>query len=53
MLTLPDPIIVVLATFAPLFSRPVFQNMLVLAVGSILTPRNPAVPTNHRRQTRR
>ncbi len=38
MLTLPDPIIVVLTTFAPLFSRPVFENLLVVTVGSILTP---------------
>jgi hypothetical protein len=35
---LPTEIITVLITFAPLFSRPVFQHALVLLIGAILTP---------------
>ena len=38
MLTLPTPIIAVLAAFAPLFSRPVFRRAQVLLAGAILTP---------------
>jgi DDE superfamily endonuclease len=38
MLTLPEPIIAILAPFAPLFSRPVFAYAQVLLVGVILTP---------------
>lgn len=38
MLTLPDPIIAILAVFAPLFSRPVFAQAQVLLAGAILAP---------------
>jgi hypothetical protein len=38
MLTLPTPIITILTTFSPLFSRPVFRHVLVLLAGAILTP---------------
>ncbi len=38
MLTLPTEIIATLATFAPLFTRPVYHHVLVLLVGAILTP---------------
>lgn len=38
MLTLPEPIIAILAAFAPLFSRTVFLQAQVLLVGTILTP---------------
>ena len=38
MLTLPEPIIAILACFAPLFSRPVFVHAQVLLCGAILTP---------------
>lgn len=38
MLTLPAPIIAILAHFAPLFSRPVFASAQVLLIGSPLTP---------------
>jgi hypothetical protein len=38
VLTLPPDIMAVLTTFAPLFSRPVWQHALVLLVGAILAP---------------
>ena len=38
MLTLPPAILAILATFAPVFSRPVWRPVLVLLVGTILTP---------------
>jgi len=38
MLTLPTKIVAILATFASLFSRPVFRHVQVLLVGAILTP---------------
>jgi|SRR5579859_396478 len=38
MLTLPEPIIAILACFAPLFSRLVFAHAQVLLVGAILAP---------------
>ena len=38
MLTLPTEIIAVLAPFAPLFSRPVFEHVQVLVAGAILAP---------------
>jgi hypothetical protein len=38
MLTLPDSIIAILATFAPLFSTPVFRHVQILVAGAILTP---------------
>lgn len=38
MLILPPPIIKLLSTFAPLFSRRVFQHVHVLFTGAILTP---------------
>lgn len=38
MLTLPEPIIAILAHFAPLFSRSVFVSAQVLLVGAILAP---------------
>jgi hypothetical protein len=38
MLTLPPPIIGLLSTFAPLFSRRVFQHVHVLLIGALLTP---------------
>lgn len=38
MLTLPDSIIAIIATFAPLFSTPVFRHVQILVAGAILTP---------------
>lgn len=38
MLTLPPPIIKLLSTFAPLFSRRVFQHVHMLLIGAVLTP---------------
>ncbi len=38
MLTLPPDIMAVLTTFAPLFTRPVWQHVQVLLVGAILAP---------------
>jgi hypothetical protein len=38
MRTLPEPMIRVLNPFAPLFSRRVWQHVLVLLVGAILAP---------------
>lgn len=36
MLNLPSPILTVLCSFAPLFSRPTYKKLLVLAVGHLL-----------------
>jgi hypothetical protein len=38
MLTLPDCIVAILASFAPLFSTPVFRHVQILVTGAILTP---------------
>ena len=39
MPTLPDDIIAVLASFAPLFTARIFAHVQVLLIGTILTPR--------------